>query len=130
LIWVETQFAAWLSYRHTAIVLQSLLPLESAIAASSIKAKTRVVGQRLEAEWDAQTWEQLLHRPERCHGRPTQAPGQGPQIDAGYIKTIPGTDKLNRHRLGVVLARSFVAEGDGVPLALISDAGNDIQNAI
>jgi hypothetical protein len=144
---------------RTAIVLQSLLSLESAIAASSIKAKTRVVGQRLEAEWDAQTWEQFLHRPELCHGRPTQAPGQGLQIDAGYIKTIPGTDRLNRHRLGVVVARSFVAEGamrchayidhpemlgtcrlqaflkkdqlgDGVPLALISDAGNDIQSAI
>ncbi len=159
LIWVETQLAAWLSFRHAAIILQSMLPLEDAIAVSSIKAKTQTIGQRLEAEWETKTQAQFCHPSDIYYDDPTQVPSQGLQVDAGYIKTIPEKDSFRRHRLGVVIARSFIAEGalrchayidhpemlgscriqaflkqdqlgDGVPLALISDAGNDIQSAI
>jgi hypothetical protein len=133
--------------------------LEGAIAVSSIKAATREIGQRLEAEWGAKTQAQFDRPTKTYYEYPTQVPSQGLQVDAGYIKTIPQQDTLRRHRLGVVIARSFITEGalrchayvansemlgsyrlqafltqdhleDGVPLTLISDAGNDIQNAV
>jgi predicted Zn-ribbon and HTH transcriptional regulator len=92
-LWLQSRYAAVMSYRRAQTFLRDAFPAGRSLPVSSMKVNVLHTGQRLEAEVQlaARTF---IRRPRKSR-RPEieQQPAQGPQIeldvDAGYIRALP-----------------------------------------
>jgi hypothetical protein len=102
-LWLQSRYAAVMSYRQAQTFLRDAFPAGSSLPVSSMKVNVLHTGQRLEAE--ARTF---IRRPRRSR-RPEveQQPAQGPQIelavDAGYIRALP--EKEGVRNLAIVTSK-------------------------
>jgi hypothetical protein len=94
---VQSELAASLSYEHTAQVLRRLLPIGRGHSASTVRARTLRVGERMEAELTA-----------------TSAPGAHPSsvttigLDGGYVRHC---DAKLGHNFEIIAGRVLAEDG-------------------
>jgi hypothetical protein len=92
-LWLQSRYAAVMSYRQAQTFLRDAFPAGRSLPVSSMKVNVLHTGQRLEAE--VQLAARTFTRRPRRSRRPEieQQPAQGPQIelavDAGYIRALP-----------------------------------------
>jgi hypothetical protein len=99
-LWLQSRYAAVMSYRQAQTFLRDAFPAGRSLPVSSMKVNVRHTGQRLEAEVQlvARTFVRLPRRSRRPASE--QQPPQGPQIeltvDAGYIRALPEKEGIQR----------------------------------
>ena len=88
-LWLQSRYAAVMSYRLAQIFLRDAFPAGRSLPVSSVKVNTRRVGQRLDAE-TLTAVDTIVLGPRRS---PEESPPDGPrielEIDAGYIRAVP-----------------------------------------
>jgi len=102
---VQSELAASLSYEHTGQVLRRLLPIGRGHSASTVRARTLRVGQRLEAELTA-----------------TNAPSAHPStvgnigLDGGYVRHC---DADLGHKFEIIAGRVLAKDGTQRSVAFV-----------
>jgi hypothetical protein len=88
-LWLQSRYAAVMSYRLAQIFLRDAFPAGRSLPVSSVKVNARHVGQRLDAETQVAV-DAIVLGPRRSLQEP---PPEGPrielEIDAGYIRAVP-----------------------------------------
>ena len=118
--WVQSELAARLSYQHSTDLLRMLLPIGKGHSASTVRARTLRVGQRMDAELAG-----------------AQAPGQTPPkvttigLDGGYVLHC---DAQAGHNFEIIAGRVLAEDGSqrsvGFVRSVDADSRTRVQHAV
>ena len=154
LLYLQTRWAASMSYERAAKLLQDVLPLDAAPPSSSIKAQVRRAGTAMVTEAYESGEHFFDSQPLRFPQPPARQAEHVLKVDAAYVRGV--ADKCGgRRSFGIITSRLITPQGFGgwhayviedtrmplkrlhhflhrqdvaldMPLAVISDGGEDV----
>jgi hypothetical protein len=120
LVYLQTRWAATVSYERASALLADVLPIDAVPRSSSIKNQVRKVGVQIDKAALHNAEDFFNSVPLRFPDPPVEQPRHAPQLDAGYIRAVPAKCH-GRRSFVVIAARLRNPDGPSASIAYVND---------